>query len=99
MPYVNLGIILAMAEMSYAKVSEPEPYKINQVNDRSNAYAAKMVKTWQDIWRNRAELKAGAIAKAGGLWRRQRRIYYDDSQLLEKQTEELYLCPSCSGGI
>lgn len=98
LPYVNTGIILAMAGLDYSKVVEPD---IDQAprgeSDKSKAYIRQLVEKQHALWRDRDRLSREAVAKAGDFWQRRRSIYYDDSGISEHQTEVLRMCPKCHG--
>jgi len=97
LPYVNVGIILAMAGLNYAKVIEPDLHKCPVQPSSVTNYIKSLVKERQEMWAKRENLKREAMAKAGDFWTRSRSIYYDDSGINEQQTETLRLCPKCSG--
>lgn len=97
LPYVNVGIILAMAGMDYSKVIEPD---INQCPSESLAVTRgirSLVDEQQSMWAMREKLRREAMAKSGDFWHRNRNIYYDDHGINEEQTETLRLCPKCAG--
>lgn len=97
LPYVNVGIILAMAKLNYRNVVEPDIAICPHQSKRTTAYIHNMVEKWHGVWGARAELKRKAIAKAGDFWYNRRGIYYDDSGITEQRTDKVRLCPKCSG--
>lgn len=98
LPYVNTGIILAMAGLDYSKVVEPDIARAGRGNGEKTMPQVKhVVERQQALWRNRLQLSREALAKAGDYWRRRRGIYYDDSGINETQEEALRLCPDCHG--
>lgn len=97
LPYVNVGIILAMAGLDYTKVIEPDLHKCPAQPRSVTNYIKSLVEERQEMWANREKLKREAMAKAGDFWTRSRSIYYDDSGIKEQQTETLRLCPKCAG--
>lgn len=97
LPYVNVGIILAMAGLDYSKVIEPDIDKCPRQSASTTRYVDQLISEWRNIWANRETLRREAIAKAGDYWQRRRRIYYDDSGIDEMQTERVRLCPQCQG--
>ncbi|MDR3560683.1 MAG: histone deacetylase [Negativicutes bacterium] len=98
LPYVNTGIILAMAGMDYSKVIEPDIAKAPRGESESaRAYIKQLVAKQNGLWKDRSRLSREAVAKAGDYWQRRRGIYYDDSGINEQQTEKLRLCPDCQG--
>lgn len=97
LPYINTGIILAMAGLDYSQVVEPDIVRCPRQSDTNTKYIAKLVSEWQDIWKRRNILRNEAIAKSGDYWQRRRNIYYDDSGIQERQIETVRLCPHCHG--
>ncbi|HWR42697.1 histone deacetylase [Sporomusa sp.] len=97
LPYVNTGIILAMAGLDYSRVVEPDIVRCPRQSEANTQSIAKMVAQWREIWSGRDELRRQAVAKAGDLWQRRRNIYYDDSGIQEQQSETVRLCPHCHG--
>lgn len=98
LPYVNTGIILAMAGLDYSKVIEPDIRKAPRgESDKTKAYVRQLVAQQLNLWQNRESLSREAMARAGEFWQRRRGIYYDDSGINEHQTEAVRLCPQCQG--
>ena len=98
LPYVNVGIILAMAGMDYSKVIEPDiANSVRHQADSTTAYIRNLIADRRAVWNARDSLQKEAIQKAGNLWRRQKGIYYDDSGIQERQTESVHICPHCRG--
>jgi len=97
LPYVNTGIILAMAGLDYSRVVEPDIARCPRQSESNTRYIAQLVTQWQDIWSQRDQLRRAAIAKAGDFWQRSRSIYYDDSGIQERQREAVRICPHCQG--
>ena len=98
LPYVNVGIILALAGLDYSKVREPdwEP----SLSDRSrpvNPAVRKGVEYLREIWRHREDLDRDRIFGKGPFFKRNRKIYYDTDQIEEEQAEEIRRCTHCSG--
>lgn len=97
LPYVNVGIILAMAGLDYSKVIEPDNSQCPKQSVTVNRAIKNVVKEQQSMWANREKNRVEAAAKAGDSWQRKRRIYYDDRGIDEQQIEAIRLCPKCSG--
>jgi hypothetical protein len=99
LPYVNLGIILAMAGLDYSRVKEPsfDAQKIRQkqdVTDWIKKTGDKVLETWQQ----RADI-AGSIRAKAGCNRRRRGIFYDTDNIHETQDETIVLCDHCAGAL
>ncbi len=97
LPYVNLGISLAMAGVDYSHVREPgfNPETLRESEEIMN-YIATICEGVKDIYFNPpAESAEGVIS--GGWSVRHRNIFYDTEGFTESQTESLLLCDSCRG--
>ncbi|MBP2655994.1 MAG: hdaH [Firmicutes bacterium] len=97
LPYVNTGIILAMAGLDYSRVVEPDVERAPRHTAKTAAYIEKLVLEQYALWCKRQELSHKAVLKSGDYWQRQRSIYYDSSDIGERQLENLRLCPECQG--
>ncbi len=97
LPYVNLGIILAMAELDYSWVREPS-YREGQFRMSPEAmnYVKELTDYLWNIWQNRLQL-AEQERPQGDFFERKRSIYYDTDHIREHQTERVRLCPRCPG--
>lgn len=99
LPYVNAGIILAMAGMDFSHVKEPDydPDRIRQTS-KTNDYIKQLRDQILGVWemgprrieKNRNEKTTDT---------RSRNIFYDTDSLLEVQEETLQVCKSCSGAL
>lgn len=98
LPYVNVGIILAMAGLPYHGVIEPDRSRHNLAQTEQNKrYIAQLTKQWHELWKNRSALGKQERERAGDFWRRAKSIYYDDSGISESQQETLRICGQCNG--
>ncbi|MDM8525930.1 histone deacetylase [Desulfococcaceae bacterium HSG8] len=99
LPYVNVGIILAMAGIDYSKVKEPgyNPDRIRQTADVSR-YIENLGEQTMTIWEQREEIKAQLQGKKNSDTR-PRRIFYDTDSIIEKQKETIRICNDCGGAI
>ncbi|MCC5465653.1 histone deacetylase family protein [Pelosinus baikalensis] len=99
LPYVNVGIVLAMAGMDYSKVIEPNIADCPSQTSSVTHYIKDVIKERQDMWGKKEKLQREAIMKHGKLWQTERSIYYDDEGINEQQKERVRLCPHCSGYV
>ena len=97
LPYVNVGIILAMAGLDYSKVIEPDIQKCPSQSSEVTRYIKTLIKESQETWGKREKLQREAVLKAGDFWHRTRNIYYDERGINERQIEKVRLCPKCAG--
>lgn len=99
LPYVNAGIIMAMAGLDYGNLREPDfdPDYLQQTPETSK----KIIRVCEDaikLWQNRNELKA-ALRSNSGCNVRNRQIFYDTDNILERQNEEICVCDDCAGTL
>jgi len=99
LPYVNVGIILAMAGVDYSKVKEPNynPESIRQTQSVTDAIE-KISEITLSIWHQRENIKDQLMAKPTPQ-RRTRNIYYDTDGIQESQSEEIQICSDCAGAL
>lgn len=97
LPYVNTGIILAMAEMDYSNVIEPDQTGLRRQDERCNARVDELIRQIGDLWANRQKLSNEALAKCGDTWSRRKNIYYDEEGISEEQVETAHYCKQCKG--
>lgn len=97
LPYVNVGIILAMAGLDYSSVREPDynPLKLRQSADITNIIQQE-AKEIINLWQNRKKMKEKIVGSSGYV-RRTKNIYYDTDGISEKQTETVRVCDDCGG--
>lgn len=96
LPYVNTGIILAMAGMDYNKVIEPDLSMLRVQDKRCNQRVDKLIEQVGEIYFNRAKTQKELLEKCGGIWQRRKGIYYDEEGIREQQIETVHYC-SCGG--
>ncbi len=99
LPYVNLGVILAMAGLDYSGVIEPDydPEKLKQ----SQAITEKIKSTSEEInhnFKKREQLRENA-GKQGEIQQKAKEIYYDTDNLYERQSERIRICKDCGGTL
>lgn len=97
LPYINLGIILAMAGLDYSHIEEPD-YKKERLKQTKDI--TKKVKDISDKvynrWKNRYNLKRKNL-KGLDYVERPLQVYYDTDGILENQIQNFKVCPKCSG--
>lgn len=96
LPYVNTGIILAMAGMDYSKVVEPDLSMLRVQDKRCNQRVDQLIEQVGEIYFNRAKTQKELLEKCGGTWQRRKGIYYDEEGIREQQIETVHYC-SCGG--
>ncbi|HIU64010.1 MAG TPA: histone deacetylase [Candidatus Avacidaminococcus intestinavium] len=97
LPYINTGIILAMAELPYGKVKEPDLMQVAEQRKECNARVDELISTISTLWKNRKNLSEAALAKCGASWSRHKDIYYDEEGISESQIETAHYCKDCKG--
>ncbi|HBE80972.1 MAG TPA: histone deacetylase [Firmicutes bacterium] len=96
LPYVNVGIILALAGLDYSAVREPDTQPPEAPTAVKEA-VRRTVGFLQDTWGKRREKDLDSLYGCGPFFKRQRRIYYDTDEIMEEQQEEIRRCEQCSG--
>ena len=97
LPYMNLGIILAMAGLDYSHVKEPDynREKLRQSND-----ITEYIKQLSDViyrrWQKKDDIQREKF-KGLEYVTRSRQIYYDTDEIMENQNEKFKICNKCSG--
>ena len=99
LPYVNTGIILAMAGLDYSHLKEPDYdfERLRQTTEITN-WINEVGNKVLEIWRQRHDLSQ-RLRKDPESQRRRRRIYYDTDNIQENQDETVRLCDACSGAL
>jgi acetoin utilization deacetylase AcuC-like enzyme len=97
LPYVNVGIILAMAGMDYSKVVEPthDPVALAQspdTTDRVEQVSDLALSNWRSRKDRQREMREGEPYAE-----RSRRIFYDTDDIVEQQQETIRICDDCGG--
>lgn len=100
LPYVNTGIILAMAGLDYSCVREPD-YKPDMFiqASRDRLVLEEIVESQFENWKNRDKLVEAEVAKYGDFYRRKKQIFYDTDMIQELQEETIRMCPECHGYV
>ena len=99
LPYINVGIILAMAGVDYSKVTEPDydPDSIRQSPAVTEAIE-KIGETVLTIWHQRENIKDQIMDKSDPA-QRTRDIFYDTDGIRESQKEQIEICTDCAGAL
>ncbi len=97
LPYVNLGIILAMAGLDYSHVKEPDYNKDNLIQSHTiTEYIKQQSDTVYNLWKNKDDLKLKNFKGLDHV-ERSRQVFYDTDGILENQTQSFTICKKCSG--
>lgn len=99
LPYVNTGILLAMAGLDTSAVVEPEfrPGSLQQ-SERAREYTMRLCEIMLDRYRVRDQLRAKAFAGKTH-HEEQRHVPYDGAMISEAQTERVRVCADCGGMV
>jgi hypothetical protein len=98
LPYVNAGLLLALAGMDYSAAREPDwlEEKVKQPLHISETIEKLVAQVWE-LWRTRKDVNLEKIFGRGPFFQRHRRVYYDTDNITEEQVEKIKLCSACSG--
>jgi len=95
LPYVNLGIVLAMAGIDYSKVREPDYSESAMRQDPAiTQYIKKLSKAVLDGYRQARDQDR---CMPGNYFVRKKQIYYDTDGIRENQVESVMVCRECGG--
>jgi acetoin utilization deacetylase AcuC-like enzyme len=97
LPYVNVGIIMALAGLDYSKVREPDynPEKIRQSKETTR-YIERLVNEVHEYRGSAPQLREKYL-NGPEFSERERTVFYDTDNILEIQKEKIRICPDCSG--
>lgn len=100
LPYVNAGIILAMAGLDYSHVREPDynPAGLRESRDTIQ-YIHKVCERVMDQWQQRGPELSRKVFGKKDFHERSRSIMYDTDGIYEKQKELLRACTDCAGSF
>lgn len=98
LPYVNLGIIMAMAGIDYSNLREPD-YSPAQLQEPAQnlAYIEKLVAKQLENFRSRDQVIARKRQEADTNYTYRKNIYYDTDGIHEEQSGMVHICPNCAG--
>lgn len=98
LPYINVGLLLALAGLDYSKVREPS-WRQEAVSQSATitSEVAKICDQVMAQWTTRKNEDLERIFGSGDFFERRRDIYYDTDGIYESQQEFIRLCPQCSG--
>lgn len=97
LPYVNLGIILALAGMDYSHVKEPDydPVALGQSPDIT-AYIDKICDAVMDRWQKKDALREALVKGKTEIVER-KSVYYDTDGIMSDQVRTDKVCDDCPG--
>jgi len=91
-------LILALAGLDYSHLKEPDWLPDSS---RQPQHVMEIIRQTVDqvrkLWDQRQQVDLRQIFGTGEFFTRQRPIYYDTDQIVEKQHEQIRLCTECSG--
>ena len=97
LPYINMGIILAMAGLDYSQVFEPDYDAERLKQDPAiTAHIQQLSKDIYALWQNKDAL-AEEKFKGKTKVKREQQIYYDTAGVMEHQVQTFTICADCSG--
>ena len=98
LPYVNMGIIMAMAGLDYSNLYEPDyNEEYSREDPRRLKQLEQTIRELNSVFSRRRELVAAARKELGSMYKRSRYIHYDTDGIQEQQQETLVLCSDCPG--
>lgn len=103
LPYINLGLILAMSGLDYSNIIEPnyQPARSRQ-DPETMDYIKKIVNQVRYYWEIRDRLISDEFVEIGdNYYQRRRQIFYDTDYISEEQREIVKVCDNsgCQGHL
>jgi acetoin utilization deacetylase AcuC-like enzyme len=97
LPYVNVGIILAMAGLDYSSVREPD-YNAEALrqSEQITQYIERTSSEIMTLWKKRRDMKDSLVGNEKYI-KRKKHIYYDTDGISEQQEETVRVCDDCGG--
>lgn len=99
LPYVNTGIVLAMAGLDYSRVVEPVNNIPHGASKECMRRVDELTEKIGDMWANHKNNRAKLLEKHGKMFTRKKAIYYDEDGIMDYQIENVYYCDNCDGFI
>ncbi|HPB81881.1 MAG TPA: histone deacetylase [Spirochaetota bacterium] len=97
LPYVNLGIVLAMAGVDYSHVLEPDYNEELMEQDREiTQYIKKLAPRVLEAYFDPRAV-AGSRGMVNSYYVRKKDVFYDTDGIREKQLESVMVCDECTG--
>lgn len=98
LPYINMGLIMAMAGIDYSNLSEPD-YKPERFRESPGnlKHIETIVKKQLDLFRQRQEVIEKNRKNAEHFDTYYKQIFYDTDYIHEEQQNRLRMCPQCAG--
>ncbi|NLW92397.1 MAG: histone deacetylase [Syntrophomonadaceae bacterium] len=98
LPYINMGLIMAMAGMDYSSLREPDFNPVRFQESSGNLeYIKQMVDRQLNAFRHREEVINANRKKGDDFFKSQRSIFYDTEYISEDQRISLRNCNKCGG--
>lgn len=98
LPYINVGLILALAGLDYSKVLEPTHGLVRERQPKNiTEEISRICDEVFDLWERRLQEDLDIVFGGADFFERRRQIYYDTDNIYESQQEYLRLCTNCSG--
>ena len=97
LPYVNVGIILALAGVDYSWVREPDydPEEINQTDEVRDSIISTCEKLLEQ--RQHFDAKREKYLEGKEFVQRSKTVFYDTDNIIEEQKETIRVCEECAG--
>ncbi len=98
LPYVNVGIILAMAGLDYSYVREPDYASAGRQSAEVMRQIEQLTRQILKRWKDR-QAASRIISGQEKFLTRRKSIYYDTDGIREVQQETVKICPRCGGTV
>ncbi len=99
LPYVNVGIILALAGIDYSWVREPD-YDLERIR-QTDEVRNTIINTCEHLLeqRQQCDLRREKYLEGSEFVLRSKTVFYDTDHVIEEQKETVRVCRECAGVI
>ena len=99
LPYINMALILALANQDYSNIKEPGLFDSKRLKSAKDdmAYLKKTADSLLSLWSNRHNANIEKIFGTSDFYNRKKSIFYDTDYFVEEQREEVRICKKCGG--
>lgn len=98
LPYINMGIVMAMAGIDFSNLREPDYAPSRFTESESNMeYIRSLVEHQLGNFRNREAVVEENLKQSGEFFSTTRSIFYDTEYLREEQRLDVKICHDCCG--
>jgi acetoin utilization deacetylase AcuC-like enzyme len=99
LPYINMGIIMAMAKIDYSNLREPDynPHKFKESSVNMEVIKKMVTQQKNQFFRREEQQQKYRIMYDNQLYSYEESIFYDTDYISERQQNQVKVCSECPG--